>query len=35
MEAQEPLAGYLASCRDDGTYRFQQDVHVITWTATA
>jgi SAM-dependent methyltransferase len=35
MEAQEPLAAYLASCRDDGAYLFQQEVHVITWSATA
>ena len=35
METQEPLAGYLAACRDGRAHRFEQDVHVITWTAPA
>jgi SAM-dependent methyltransferase len=35
MEAREPLAGYLAACRDGGGYRFEQEVHVITWTVAA
>jgi hypothetical protein len=33
MEAREPLAGYLASCRHEGAYLFEQEVHMITWAA--
>lgn len=33
MEATDPVAGYLAGCRDGDGHRFTQEVRVITWTA--
>lgn len=36
MEAEEPLAAYLAGCRaTDGAYEFRHEVHLITWEQAA
>jgi SAM-dependent methyltransferase len=32
MESVEPLAGYLAGCRDGDGWHFDHEVHVLTWT---
>lgn len=35
MEVDEPVAAYLAACRDGRGHRFRQEVDVITWEAPA